>query len=294
MARRTPTRCRTASGRRCLLRSRGSPRRIGRTEPSDRRRVATPMLLTATIDAVSPATPRASACAARSTPVRFRRRPGRARRRAGTGERRPYSIAVGPEEAARSGYLEFLIGLGEDGTPGPHLPSPRPASASTSKARSARSPSPTLRLNAVCSSSRAAAASRPSGRCCTTCWWAIAAGGCRSSTARARPRSWPSTTSSALARQTATITARRRAHRPAGDGWTGRIGRALLEAAVRHRPGDAVLRVRARVAGARGAAHAARARRRAARIRIEEWAARCRARLARTSERETRAARGRG
>lgn len=36
--------------------------------------------------------------------------------------RRPYSIAVGPAEATRDGALEFLIGLGPDGTAGPHLP----------------------------------------------------------------------------------------------------------------------------------------------------------------------------
>ena len=36
--------------------------------------------------------------------------------------RRPYSIAVGPAEAARDHALEFLIGLGPDGAPGPHLP----------------------------------------------------------------------------------------------------------------------------------------------------------------------------
>ena len=36
--------------------------------------------------------------------------------------RRPYSIAVGPAESARDRALEFLIGLGADGTPGPHLP----------------------------------------------------------------------------------------------------------------------------------------------------------------------------
>src|SRR6185436_13294872 len=36
--------------------------------------------------------------------------------------RRPYSIAVGPAEATRDRALEFLIGLGPDGTPGPHLP----------------------------------------------------------------------------------------------------------------------------------------------------------------------------
>ncbi|HEY8534966.1 MAG TPA: FAD-dependent oxidoreductase, partial [Vicinamibacterales bacterium] len=44
----------------------------------------------------------------------------------GRGERRPYSIAVGPREAASSGRLEFLVGLGADGSPGSHLPSPSP------------------------------------------------------------------------------------------------------------------------------------------------------------------------
>jgi ferredoxin-NADP reductase len=39
----------------------------------------------------------------------------------GQPERRPYSIAIGPEDAVRSGRLEFLIGLGPDGLPGPHL-----------------------------------------------------------------------------------------------------------------------------------------------------------------------------
>ena len=42
---------------------------------------------------------------------------------ASAGIKRPYSIAVGPHEAARSGQLELLMGLGEDGSPGPHLPS---------------------------------------------------------------------------------------------------------------------------------------------------------------------------
>jgi ferredoxin-NADP reductase len=36
--------------------------------------------------------------------------------------RRPYSIASGPSRSARDGRLELLVGLGEDGTPGPHLP----------------------------------------------------------------------------------------------------------------------------------------------------------------------------
>jgi NAD(P)H-flavin reductase len=39
------------------------------------------------------------------------------------GSKRPYSIAVGPHEAARTGRLELLMGLGADGSPGPHLPS---------------------------------------------------------------------------------------------------------------------------------------------------------------------------
>jgi ferredoxin-NADP reductase len=40
----------------------------------------------------------------------------------GESMRRPYSIAVGPAEAARDHALEFLIGLGPDGSAGPHLP----------------------------------------------------------------------------------------------------------------------------------------------------------------------------
>ena len=36
--------------------------------------------------------------------------------------RRPYSVANGPRRSARDGRLELLVGLGEDGTPGPHLP----------------------------------------------------------------------------------------------------------------------------------------------------------------------------
>jgi ferredoxin-NADP reductase len=36
--------------------------------------------------------------------------------------KRPYSIAVGPNESYRTGRLELLVGIGDDGTPGPHLP----------------------------------------------------------------------------------------------------------------------------------------------------------------------------
>ena len=81
------------------------------------------MLLTATIDAVSTATPRALHVRLRlDAPFAFA--PGQAALIGahGSDERRPYSIAVSPEEAARTGTLEFLIGLGPDGTPGPHLP----------------------------------------------------------------------------------------------------------------------------------------------------------------------------
>ncbi len=85
------------------------------------------MLLTATIDAVSPATPRTLHVRLRlDAPFAFA--PGQAALLGahGNAERRPYSIAVGPEEAARNGCLEFLIGLGADGTPGPHLPRTEP------------------------------------------------------------------------------------------------------------------------------------------------------------------------
>jgi CDP-4-dehydro-6-deoxyglucose reductase/3-phenylpropionate/trans-cinnamate dioxygenase ferredoxin reductase subunit/phenol hydroxylase P5 protein len=85
------------------------------------------MLLPATIDAVSTATPRALHVRLRlDTPFAFA--PGQAALIGahGSDERRPYSIAVGPEEAARTGCLEFLIGLAADGVPGPHLPRVEP------------------------------------------------------------------------------------------------------------------------------------------------------------------------
>lgn len=40
----------------------------------------------------------------------------------GLGERRPYSIASAPVHVARLNVLEFLIQVGPDGSPGPHLP----------------------------------------------------------------------------------------------------------------------------------------------------------------------------
>lgn len=81
------------------------------------------MLLTATIDDVSAATPRAVLVRV-ALDAAFPFAAGQAALVGlhGQGERRPYSIAVGPAEAAREGRLEFLIGLGPDGAPGPHLP----------------------------------------------------------------------------------------------------------------------------------------------------------------------------
>lgn len=81
------------------------------------------MLQTAIIDRAVPATPRAMLLRVRLDGA-F---PFLAGQAALIGaetlpERRPYSIAVGPAEAARDRSLEFLIGLGPDGTPGPHLP----------------------------------------------------------------------------------------------------------------------------------------------------------------------------
>lgn len=35
--------------------------------------------------------------------------------------RRPYSIAASPQETRRNDYIELLVGVGANGTPGPHL-----------------------------------------------------------------------------------------------------------------------------------------------------------------------------
>jgi NAD(P)H-flavin reductase len=39
----------------------------------------------------------------------------------GQDERRPYSIASGPDEARRTGWLDFLVKVDASGEPGPHL-----------------------------------------------------------------------------------------------------------------------------------------------------------------------------
>jgi NAD(P)H-flavin reductase len=40
----------------------------------------------------------------------------------GQHDRRPYSIAAGPAEVGRTGVLDLLVGVGDRGTAGPHLP----------------------------------------------------------------------------------------------------------------------------------------------------------------------------
>lgn len=81
------------------------------------------MQLTATIESVQPATPRAVLLRVTpSAPFPFAAGQAALIGQHGLGQRRPYSIAVGPAEAARDGHLEFLIGLAEDGSAGPHLP----------------------------------------------------------------------------------------------------------------------------------------------------------------------------
>lgn len=87
-------------------------------------------MLTAVIDHVHPETPRSLLVrVAVTSPFEFAAGQAALIGERGRGERRPYSIAVGPREAASSGRLEFLVGLGADGTPGSHLPSPSPGTA---------------------------------------------------------------------------------------------------------------------------------------------------------------------
>ena len=81
------------------------------------------MQITATIESIRPATPRAVLLAVTpNSPFPFAAGQAALIGERGLGQRRPYSIAVGPAEATRDGRLEFLIGLAEDGSAGPHLP----------------------------------------------------------------------------------------------------------------------------------------------------------------------------
>ena len=81
------------------------------------------MLLTLPIREVLPATPRARIARLALNGHRFDYAPGQSVSIAAHGQdrRRPYSIAAAPEDARRDGWLELLVGLNAEGTPGPHL-----------------------------------------------------------------------------------------------------------------------------------------------------------------------------
>jgi NAD(P)H-flavin reductase len=80
-------------------------------------------VLTLPIREVLPATPRARILRLDLDGNTFDYAPGQAVAIAAHGgeKRRPYSLASAPEDARRDGWIELLIGVGADGTPGPHL-----------------------------------------------------------------------------------------------------------------------------------------------------------------------------
>ena len=80
-------------------------------------------MLTLPIREVLPATPRARLVRFDLNGHTFDYAPGQAVIVADHGQekRRPYSIAAAPENARRHGWLELLVGVNAEGTPGPHL-----------------------------------------------------------------------------------------------------------------------------------------------------------------------------
>ena len=80
-------------------------------------------MLTLPIREVLPATPRARIARLDLDGHAFEYAPGQAVSIAthGQDKRRPYSIAAAPEDARRDGWLELLVGVAADGTPGSHL-----------------------------------------------------------------------------------------------------------------------------------------------------------------------------
>ena len=82
------------------------------------------MLLTRPVLDIGIATPRARIIHVdlQGTPFPFR--PGQAIWLGAHGQdlRKPYSIASSPEDVARTGRLELLVGVDAEGEPGPHLP----------------------------------------------------------------------------------------------------------------------------------------------------------------------------
>jgi glycine betaine catabolism B len=80
-------------------------------------------VLTLPIREVLAATPRARIARLDLDGQEFDYAPGQAVLLASHGreKRRPYSIASAPEDARLHGWLELLVGVSADGTPGPHL-----------------------------------------------------------------------------------------------------------------------------------------------------------------------------
>ena len=81
------------------------------------------MLLTLPIRDVLPATPRARIARIQLDGQAFDYAPGQAVAVGNHGhqKRRPYSIAAAPEDAKRDGWLELLVGVNTESTPGAHL-----------------------------------------------------------------------------------------------------------------------------------------------------------------------------
>jgi NAD(P)H-flavin reductase len=80
-------------------------------------------VLTLPIRELIPATPRARIVRLNLGGHPFAYAPGQAVAIADHGheKRRPYSVAASPEDARRDGWLELLVGVSAEGTPGPHL-----------------------------------------------------------------------------------------------------------------------------------------------------------------------------
>jgi ferredoxin-NADP reductase len=82
------------------------------------------VLLTRPITAVDIATPRARIVHVDMRDTTFPFEPGQAIWIGAHGQshRKPYSIASSPEDVAREGRLQLLVGVDASGSPGPHLP----------------------------------------------------------------------------------------------------------------------------------------------------------------------------
>ncbi len=82
------------------------------------------MAVTLAIREVLPATPRARVVRIGLDGQPFSYRAGQAVLVASSGSerRKPYSIASAPEDAARDGFFELLVGVNAEGVAGPHLP----------------------------------------------------------------------------------------------------------------------------------------------------------------------------